>query len=304
MNRKLQHHGYAAEERAALLASSAAMSESVPPSIALILMGSATSISTGALFVAGLIPAATLAICLMILVRVRATFAGWMPTPRASRAEVRASARRAALPLLMPVILIGGIAGGLGTPTEVSTFAVLYALALGLLNRKIGARSFWQTLTQATLLNGMIFFTVSAATIFSWALTLEGVTTAIANMVASFGAATFLPAVVVITVLLGSLLESFVTIIIIAPLLLPVAIQLGINPLHYGIVMAEAFGIGVILPPIGIALYVACAICGAQVERAIRPMLWYLLVLFAGLVIVVYVPGLTEFLPHALGFKT
>jgi len=237
-------------------------------------------------------------------VRVRATFAGWMPTPRASRAEVRASARRAALPLLMPVILIGGIAGGLGTPTEVSTFAVLYALALGLLNRKIGARSFWQTLTQATLLNGMIFFTVSAATIFSWALTLEGVTTAIANMVASFGAATFLPAVVVITVLLGSLLESFVTIIIIAPLLLPVAIQLGINPLHYGIVMAEAFGIGVILPPIGIALYVACAICGAQVERAIRPMLWYLLVLFAGLVIVVYVPGLTEFLPHALGFKT
>ncbi|MFP3607895.1 TRAP transporter large permease subunit, partial [Paraburkholderia sp. SIMBA_053] len=85
--------------------------------------------------------------------------------------------------------------------------------------------------------------------IFSWALTLEGVTTAIANMVASFGAATFLPAVVVITVLLGSLLESFVTIIIIAPLLLPVAIQMGINPLHYGIVMAEAFGIGVILPP-------------------------------------------------------
>ncbi len=304
MNRKLQQHGYAAEERAALLASSAAMSESVPPSIALILMGSATSISTGALFVAGLIPAATLAICLMILVRVRATFAGWVPTPRASRAEVRASARRAALPLLMPVILIGGIAGGLGTPTEVSTFAVLYALALGLLNRKIGARSFWQTLTQATLLNGMIFFTVSAATIFSWALTLEGVTTAIANMVASFGAATFLPAVVIITVLLGSLLESFVTIIIIAPLLLPVAVQLGINPLHYGIVMAEAFGIGVILPPIGIALYVACAICGAQVERAIRPMLWYLLVLFVGLVIVVYIPGLTEYLPHALGFKT
>jgi TRAP-type C4-dicarboxylate transport system permease large subunit len=145
---------------------------------------------------------------------------------------------------------------------------------------------------------------VSAATIFSWALTLEGVTTAIANTVASFGAATFLPAVVIITVLLGSLLESFVTIIIIAPLLLPVAIQLGINPLHYGIVMAESFGIGVILPPIGIALYVACAICGAKVERAMKPMLCYLLVLLVGLVVVVYVPGLTSFLPNLLGFKT
>jgi tripartite ATP-independent transporter DctM subunit len=304
MNKKLQQHGYAASERAALLASSAAMSESVPPSIALILMGSATSISTGALFVAGLIPAATLAICLMILVRVRASFAGWAPTPRASRAEIKAAGKSAIFPLMMPVILIGGIAGGLGTPTEVSTFAVLYALALGVLNRKIGRRNFWETLTNASLLNGMIFFTVSAATIFSWALTLEGVTTAIATTVASFGAATFLPAVVIITVLLGSLLESFVTIIIIAPLLLPVAIQLGINPLHYGIVMAESFGIGVVLPPIGIALYVACAICGAKVERAIKPMLWYLLVLLAGLIVVVYVPGLTSFLPDLLGFKS
>jgi tripartite ATP-independent transporter DctM subunit len=304
MNKKLQQHGYAASERAALLASSAAMSESVPPSIALILMGSATSISTGALFVAGLIPAATLAICLMILVRVRASFAGWAPTPRASRAEIKAAGKSAIFPLMMPVILIGGIAGGLGTPTEVSTFAVLYALALGVLNRKIGRRNFWETLTSASLLNGMIFFTVSAATIFSWALTLEGVTTAIATTVASFGAATFLPAVVIITVLLGSLLESFVTIIITAPLLLPVALQLGINPLHYGIVMAESFGIGVVLPPIGIALYVACAICGAKVEGAIKPMLWYLLVLLAGLIVVVYVPGLTSFLPNLLGFKS
>ncbi len=111
-------------------------------------MGSATSISTGALFVAGLIPAATLAICLMILVRVRATFAGWTPTPRATRAEVRAAGKRAILPLLMPVILIGGIAGGFGTPTEVSTFAVIYALALGLGSRKINRQNFWETLAR------------------------------------------------------------------------------------------------------------------------------------------------------------
>jgi len=302
MNKKLQSHGYAPEERAALLAASAAMAESVPPSIALILLGSATSISTGAVFIAGFIPAATLGLCLMLLVRLRASFSSWKPIPRARRAEILEKGRKAVLPLMMPVILIGGIVGGIGTPTEVSTFAVLYALALGLLNRKITKKNVGEILTQASLLNGMVFFTVSAATVFSWALTLEGVTTAMATAVASLGVAGFLPMVVIITVLLGALLESFVTIVILAPLLLPVAQQLGIDPLHYGIVMAEAFGLGVILPPIGIALYVACAICGAKVELATRPMAMYLLVLFAGLVLVVLFPALTTSLPNQLGF--
>lgn len=304
MNKKLQAHGYAPEERAALLAASAAMAESVPPSIALILLGSATSISTGALFVAGLIPAATMGLCLMLVVRLRAGSARWTPIPRAPASVVIEKARKAVLPLMMPVILIGGIVGGIGTPTEVSTFAVLYALGLGLINRNINRKNFWGILTQATLLNGMVFFTVSAATIFSWALTLEGVTTAIATFVAGLGAATFLPAVIIITVLLGALLESFVTIVILAPLLLPVAQQLGIDPLHYGIVMAQAFGLGVILPPIGIALYVACAICGAKVELATRPMMLYLSVLLAGLVLVMFFPAITTFLPHLLGFKS
>jgi TRAP-type C4-dicarboxylate transport system permease large subunit len=102
---------------------------------------------------------------------------------------------------------------------------------------------------------------------------------------------------------MGALLESFVTIVILSPLLLPVALQLGINPLQYGIIMTESFGIGSILPPIGIALYVACAICGAQVERASRPLLWYLLVMFAGLMLVVWVPWITTVLPAFFNVK-
>jgi tripartite ATP-independent transporter DctM subunit len=203
----------------------------------------------------------------------------------------------------MPVILIGGIVGGVGTPTEVSTFAVLYGLALGLLYKRIDARGFWSVLTSASLLNGMIFFTVSAATIFSWALTLEGVTVAIASFVAGLGPVAFLPMVIVITVIMGALLESFVTIVILAPLLLPVAIQLGINPLQYGIIMTESFGIGSILPPIGIALYVACAICGAKVERASVPLLRYLIVMLIGLLLVAAVPWITTVLPALLDVK-
>ncbi len=279
MNRKLEEYGYLPEERAAILAASAAMSESVPPSIALILLGSATAISTGALFIAGVLPAAVIAVMLMITVRVRATTQNWRLTPRASRGEILRTGRRAILPLMIPAILIGGIVGGVGTPTEVSTFAVIYSLVLGLGYRKITFANFWSSLTSASVLNGMIFYTVSAATIFSWALTLEGVTAAIATTVAGLGKVAFLPAVILITILMGTLLESFVTIVILAPLLLPVvpvALQLGIDPLQYGIIMCEAFGIGIILPPIGIALYVACALSGAQIEKASKPLLWYL----------------------------
>ena len=303
MNRKLEEYGYLPEERAAILAASAAMAESVPPSIALILLGSATAISTGALFIAGVLPAATIGVMLMLTVRVRATNAKWARTPRAPRAEIVRTGRRAILPLLIPVILIGGIVGGIGTPTEVSTFAVLYSLALGVGYRKINARNLWSSLTSASSLNGMIFYTVSAATIFSWALTLEGVTTAIASTIAGLGPALFLPAVIAITIMMGTMLESFVTIVILAPLLYPVAQQLGIDPLQYGIVMTEAFGIGIILPPIGIALYVACAISGAQIERASRPLLWYLPVLMAGLLLVTFVPTITTILPTWLNFK-
>jgi len=185
----------------------------------------------------------------------------------------------------------------------VSTFAVLYSLALGIGYRKINFGNLWSSLSNATVLNGMIFYTVSAATIFSWALTLEGVTTAIASTVASLGPVAFLPAVILITILMGTMLESFVTIVILAPLLLPVALELHIDPLQYGIVMTEAFGIGIILPPIGIALYVACAISGAQIEKASKPLLWYLPVLLFGLALVVLFPVITTILPNLLNFK-
>lgn len=303
MNRKLEEHGYAPEERAALLAASAAMAESVPPSIALILVGSSTAISTGALFIAGVLPAAVIGVLLMLTVRLRAVWADWKPMPRATAREVAHSGRRAIFPLLIPVILLGGIVTGIATPTEVSTFAVIYCLALGIGYRRINLRNFWECLTSASELNGMIFYTVSAATIFSWAMTLEGVTTAIATSVASLGALAFLPAVILITMVMGTVLESFVTLVILAPLLLPVAQQLGVDSLQYGIVMTEAFAIGVILPPVGIALYVACAITHAQVEKASRSLLYYLPVMLGGLLLVAFVPAITTVLPKLLNFK-
>jgi len=127
--------------------------------------------------------------------------------------------------------------------------------------------------------------------------------TAIAQAVGGLGKYAFLPAVIILTVLLGALLESFVTIIILGPILLPVALQLGINPLQYGIILVEAFGIGAILPPVGIALYFSCTICDAKVERASGPLAWYLLVMFVGLLFVSYIPWITTVLPELFHFK-
>ena len=153
------------------------------------------------------------------------------------------------------------------------------------------------------MLNGLIFFTVSAATIASWALTLEGVTTALAALAAGLGKAGFIAALVAITVVVAAVLESFVAIIILAPLLLPVAMRLDVDPMQYGILLTEAFGIGSILPPIGIALYVACKISGSRVEPTSRVLLWYLSVLLIGLLLVASFPVITTALPHLFDFR-
>ncbi len=304
MNRTLRRAGYDPREAAAVLASSAAMGESIPPSIAILALGSATSVSTGALFLAGLLPAATIAACLMVVVYIRALMSGAPAAPAATRATRLNAALQAVVPLLMPVLLIGGIVAGIGTPTEISSFAVVYGLLLGMgLYRQIGLRSLWQVLTEASLMSGMIFFTFSGATVFSWALSLEGVPDLVAANLRTLGATAFLPAVILITIVLGAVLESIVTVIILGPLLLPVAIDLGVDPRQYGIVLIEAFGIGSIVPPVGLALYIACSICETDVDRTTRPLLVYLVVLCLGLLLVAFVPWITLVLPERFHFN-
>ena len=303
MNESFRRQGYDKAEAASVLAASAAMGESIPPSIAILALGSVTSVSTGALFLAGLLPAATIAAFLMVVVYFRALHSGWQPSPRANMRIRLVAARGAIIPMLLPVLLIFGIVAGIGTPTEMSSFAVVLGLLVAVgLYREIGPREFWGVLTETNLLGGMVFFTFAGATLFSWSLSLEGVPDAVASALEGLGAHLFLPAVIAITIVLGALLESIVTVIILGPLLLPVALQLGVDPLQYGIVLIEAFGIGSIIPPVGLALYIACAICGTEVHRTVRPVSVYLVVLCAGLLLVAAVPWITLVLPRAAHF--
>lgn len=300
MNDMLRKNGYDAGESTAVLASAAIMGETVPPSIAMLVLGSITTLSMGALFMAGILPAAVMALCLMLLVYVRARMMGMQPGEKTPWRERGKAVLRAIPALLVPVILVGGILTGIATPTEVSSFAVVYALALSVLvYRGINLHGFWRLLSETATMAGMILFIVSAGGAFSWSLTIASLPDRIAELLTALGGSTwlFLLATIVILIIMGALLEGLPALLVFGPLLLPVAEQFGINPLQYGIVLIFAMGLGSFAPPIGVGLYVACSVGGASMERTSRHMLPYLVVLILGLVLVAFIPWFSLVLP-------
>lgn len=304
MRDMLDKEGYERSETAVVLASSAAMGECVPPSIAMLVLGSVTSLSMGALFAAGLLPAAVIALCLMALVFVRVPKA----QPGDALPVVRGSLPRlglnAILPFSMPALLFAGILSGFATPTEISAFAVLYGLLLATLAyREVGLRALTRVAADASTVAAMVLFTLAAAQTFSWSLSAAQMPQALAALVFSWRDNTtlFLLASIVALVVLGSLLEGLPALLILAPLLLPIATQLGISDLHYGIVLLIAMGIGAFLPPLGVGFYIACAIARAPMGPSTRAMVPYVAVLLVGLLLVTFVPWFTLSVPRALG---
>ncbi len=306
MRDMLAREGYSAGEGAAVLAASAAMGETVPPSIAMLVLGSITSISIAALFIGGLIPAAVIGLCLMVMIYVRARITNAPRAPRASARVLGRAAVGAILPLLLPLLLFGGIMFGLATPTEISAFAVLYGVALAVVGyRELGMRGVARTIVDSAALSGMVLFILAAASAFSWVLTVASLPQRLVELLHAVNDSShvFMIGSIVLLVLAGSLLEGLPALNVLAPLLLPIATQLNISPLHYGIVLIIAMGIGAFMPPAGVGFYVCCAIQRTEVEGASRAMIPYLAVLLVGLLVVAFVPALTLVLPHAFGLR-
>jgi tripartite ATP-independent transporter DctM subunit len=306
MRGMLKKQGYSSAEGAAVLAASAVMGETVPPSIAMLILGSVTSISMAGLFIGGVIPAAVIAVCLMTLIYVRARRSGIAPEPR-TQWSVRISASvDAILPFLMPVILFVGILAGFATPTEVSAFAVLYGMFLSLvIYREMTWRSFFRTVVDSVALTGMILFILSAASGFSWALTIAYVPQRVVELLHMFNDSKdiFLIGSLILLIVGGSLLEGLPALNILAPLLIPIAGKIGISELHYGMMLIIAMGVGAFMPPAGVGFYVCCAVAQASLEAASRAMVPYLIVLIIGLLVVAFIPWFTLVLPHYFGFR-
>jgi len=299
-----ERHG--AAEGAAVLAASAIMGETVPPSIAMLIVGSITSVSLAALFIGGLIPAAIMAFCLMVLIYVRARRAGTLRVTRASFAAMFRAGLDAVLPLLMPAMLLGGILFGVATPTEVAAFAVVYGLVLAIIvYRVMNFGEFMRTVADTAALTGVLLFIFAAASGFSWTLTVAYLPQRLVALLHAVGNSTeiFMLGSIALLVVVGVLLEGLPSLNVLAPLLIPIAGKLGLSELHYALVLIIAMGIGGFMPLAGVGFYVCCAIMRCDIEQASRAMLPYLIVVLAGLVIVAFVPWLALALPKYFGFR-
>ncbi len=307
MKGMLRRQGYTMDQAAAVLAASAIMGETIPPSIPMLVMGAITTVSVASMFVAGLVPAAFMAICLMIMLHFRARRLNF---PAGIKVPLRQAVRATLIampPLLVPIVLVAGIIGGVATPTEISSAAVVYALVLAVVfYREMDARQFWATVVETTTTAGMILFIISAASAFSWSLAAADLPSKIATVLLSLkGSNTvFLIGTVLVLIITGALLEGLPALLIFAPMLMPIAVKFGINPVHYGLVLIIAMGFGTFTPPVGIGIYVTCAITNTTMESTGRALAPYLVLLFFGLLAVAFIPWFSLVLPELLHMPT
>jgi tripartite ATP-independent transporter DctM subunit len=292
----------------ALLAASAVMAETIPPCINLIILGFVANLSIGGLFMAGLFPAALMALALIGAVILLGGDVRLPAEARLSTAPLSQLWRGAIVTLGLLVIIFAGFRFGIATATEISAFAALYALVVGgAAFRELGPRAAARSFVNAATRSGLVLFIVAAAQALAFVLTLQQVPHALAEeMVAlsqNAGSWLFLLLSILILIVMGSILEGAAALIIFGPLLIPVAGQIGINELHFGVVLVIAMGIGLFAPPLGLGLYGACLIGGVPIETTVRPMLGYLGLLLLCLLVIAFVPGLTLWLPHRLGYQ-
>ena len=291
----------------ALLAASAVMAETIPPCVNLIILGFVANLSIGGLFMAGLLPAALMAatlIGLVILLGAKNTVPVVIGAVGGSSKGLWGSGLAAAG---LIVLIFGGYRSGFATATEISAFAVVYAVVVGAAAfRETSLRGLGMTLRHAAVRSGMVLFIVATAQSLAYVLTLQQIPHAIAELLVSLSAGhgpwLFLLLSIAILVVMGSVLEGAAALIIFGPLLMPVARQLGIDPLHYGIVLVIGMGIGLFAPPLGLGLYGSCLIGGVKLEETVGPIMKYLGLLLACLVLIALVPGIATWLPRHTGY--
>jgi tripartite ATP-independent transporter DctM subunit len=292
---EMEKRGAKRGELVALLAATGAQTETVPPSIVLITVGSVTGLSIAALFTGGLLPAVVLGagLCMVVWRRSRGDT---NLSPRASRREIGMSFLAALPAVALPFVIRAAVIEGVATATEVSTIGIAYAIVVGLLiYRQFDLRRIGPMLVETASLSGAILLIIGAATAMAWALTQSGFSRSLAEFMSGLpgGAATFLAVSVVAFIMLGSLLEGIPAIVLFAPLVFPIAHKLGINEIHYSMVMVLAMGLGLFAPPFGVGYYAACAISRAEPHEGMRPIGGYMMALFVGIVVVAAVPWIS-----------
>jgi len=286
-------HGYPTNFAAALQASSAELGVIIPPSIPMILYGVSAEVSIGELFISGFGPGLLIGVALIVFVVIYARIKGYGKGDREGKMPVVAATRHAALALLMPVIILGGIYGGVFTPTEASVVAVFYALIVGVgVYRETKIADLPRVLRKSVISSAVIMFIIANAGLFSYLITRAGVPDAIGAFLVEWlrSPMLFLLGVNAALFVIGMFIETSASIIVLAPILAPVAQHFGIDPVHFGIIMVVNLALGMITPPFGVNLFAACTVARISVDQIVTRLLPFILVVLACLMVITYVP--------------
>lgn len=289
-------HGYPTAYAAALQATSAELGVIIPPSIPMILYGVSAEVSIGELFIAGFGPGLLIGGVLMLFVHLYCRWKGWGKHDGEGRLSFSKATLQAGWALLMPVIILGGIYGGVFTPTEASAVAVFYALIVGVvIYREIRLADLYVILRKSVLSSAVIMFIIANAGLFAFLITRAGVPEAIGHWLQAVlqSPAIFLLGVNAALFVIGMFIETSAAIIVLAPILAPVAVHFGIDPVHFGLVMVVNLALGMITPPFGVNLFAACTVAKISLDRIVTHLIPFVLVILACLMVVTYVPQLS-----------
>ena len=293
---EMKQRGAKPGDLVALLAATGAQTETIPPSLVLITIGSVTGVSIAALFTGGLLPGVVLAITLSALVWWRYRDEDLSHVTRATGGEIVRSFVIALPALALPFVIRAAVVEGIATATEVSTIGIVYGLVVGLLvYRHFDWRRLMPMLVETACLSGAILLIIGTATGMAWGLTQSGFSRALAGAMTGLpgGSATFIAVSIVAFTVLGSVLEGIPAIVLFGPLLFPIARTVGVHEVHYAMIIILAMGIGLFAPPFGVGYYAACAIGRVDPAEGIRPIWGYLLALLIGLIIVAIFPWIS-----------
>jgi len=302
---EMKRKGYPPDLATAIIASAGGASSLIPPSIDLIIIGVVANISIGGLFAAGILPSLVSLVALVVLVYFTAKKLDLPMGPKIPRRKKLEIIRDGIPPMFLVVIVLGGIYGGVFTPTEAAAVAVVYGFCLSFfVYKELKPADLKKSLLQTASLSGVVLIMLGTASMVSFVMTFERIPQQIAAAITQYASnwIIFVMFINVVFLILGMFMDALPAIIVLMPILVPVAASLGMDPLHLGILVEANVGLGMITPPVGICLYVACGISGISIEKSIRALMPFMLVMLIALLVISYVPQVTLFLPRLLGY--
>ena len=295
---------YPPEFATAVLAAAGGVSTLVPPAIDLIIIGVIANISIGGLFAAGILPAVVNGVAIMLIAYYYSKKMNLPLADKTTTSDKILVLKDGILPLLMIGIILGGIYGGVFTPTEAASVAVVYGFLVSFfVYRELKLEDMPKLLINTANLSGVVLLVLATASMFSFILTFERIPHALAQIIVTYADnwIMFIILVHLVFLMLGIVMDALPAIIVLMPIFLPVGVSLGMEPIHLGILIAANVGIGMITPPVGICLFVACGVSDVKIGNVVKPLFPFLLFLIITLIIITIFPQITLFLPRLFG---